>query len=87
MDWNINFQCTGSLTLSDSCVTGTEVDPTMPLCGIGISGQGFGLIGVCGKCQKNSDGYGGDGDGTTQGTCQNNSHKCCSNGSCNSVCT
>ena len=37
-------------------------------------------------CQKNTDGSGGAGDGSTQGSCQNGLEKCCSDGGCRSDC-
>ena len=71
------------MTSSDTCIAGTGNVATAPLCGSST----YGSLGVCGKCQKNTDGSGGDGDGSTKGTCQTSGHKCYSTGSCCTACT
>ena len=69
------------MTSSDTCVDGTGNVANAPLCGA----LTYGILGVCGKCQKNTDGSGGDGDGTTQGTCQVAGEVCSSTGSCTGI--
>ena len=64
---------------SDTCIAGTGNAGTAPLCGVTGS---YGTTGICGKCQLNSDGTGGDGVGTAQGTCQTAGQKCCASGTC-----
>ena len=89
MLYSIFLKCTGSLTSDDTCITGTGGVETAPLCGTAT----YGKLGVCGKCQANSDGSGGDGSGEWgqptgkgQGTCQNEGHFCCSDGACRMSC-
>ena len=63
---------------TDTCIAGGGNVATAPLCGTST----YGSIGVCGKCQANADGSGGDGTGAAIGTCQTAGQKCCATGTC-----
>jgi len=74
-DRTATCQCSGRLTASDTCADTTlaDHDATQPLCG---------TDGSCGACQANADGTGGTGNNVTQGTCQDATAFCCTDGSC-----
>jgi len=74
-DRTATCQCSGRLTANDTCADTTlaDHDATLPLCG---------TDGTCGACQANADGTGGTGSNLTQGTCQNATALCCTDGSC-----
>ena len=77
----MSLKCSGS-GAADTCYisTNTNYDKTMPFCGTATGGT----IGVCGKCQKMTDGSGGDGDGSAQGTCVDAAalNRCTASGEC-----
>jgi len=74
-DMTATCQCSGRLTANDTCADTTlaDHDATLPLCG---------TDGTCGACQANADGTGGTGNNLSQGTCQNATALCCTDGSC-----
>ena len=73
------FQCTGSGTSADTCLTATGASPTTPLCATATSHGGNPALGMCGGCIK-SDGVAGDGN--SQGSCTDSKKRCLSTGAC-----
>ena len=79
----MSLKCSGSGT-ADTCLTGSDVSSTntAPLCG--TAAQTGTTVGVCGKCQKTVANGGGDGDGSSQGTCTDAAalNRCTASGEC-----